>query len=125
MTQADFAGYLLAQGGMNVGREYRIRIAKQLKKIEGKYATYEAEKPAGVFMQGHAKTYKSMRFEWLRVAASAVAVVFDLPRTGVNNCTEPSGEKVAPPWMREKFDLKNKIFSSDVDEFINDWKRRE
>lgn len=122
MTQADFAGYLLAQGGMNVGRDYRIRIAKQLKTIDGKYSTYEAEKPVGVFMQGHEKKYKSMRFEWLRVAASAVAVVFDLPRTGVNNCTEPNGEKVAPPWMTEKYDLKNKIFSSDVDEFITKWK---
>lgn len=85
MKQADFASYLIAQGGMHVGRNYRIRIAAQVKTVEGKYETYEAKKPTGVFLQGEHKTYKSIRFDWVRVGGGSA---FDLTWTGVNNCTE-------------------------------------
>lgn len=127
ITQASFKEYLIAQGGVDCGRNYRVRIAKECKVIEGKYATYEHAVPIGIYAQSEAEEiFKSVRFDWVRVGGSCLGgVAFDLPRTGVNNCTEPNGEKVAPPWMREKFDLKNKIFSSDVDEFIQNFRCRE
>lgn len=94
-AQADFAAYVMAQGGVNVGRNYKIRIYKEAAIVEGKYATYEQEKPIGIYAISEPDViYKSVRYVWREVAkAGAVAV----PWTGVNNCTEPGKNA---PWAK-------------------------
>lgn len=119
---ASFADYLRAQGGATVGRGAAIQIARREAEIVGKYSTRMEEKPCGVYAVANPNAvYESVRYQWKRVDEVG-GVAFDLPWTGVNNCTPSS---VEPHWVREKYDQKNKIFSSEVDEFINDWKKRE
>lgn len=90
---ADFAAYLRAQGGAATGRGHRIRLAVDVVTVEGKYATYDAEKPIGVYAVAYAdEIYKSVRYTWTATGAAkldirAVAGAFDVPRTRVNNCT--------------------------------------
>jgi hypothetical protein len=97
--QASFAGYLWAQGGPTVGRGAAIKIAAREVTITGRYATYEAAKPVGVYLaaQAHA-VYESVRYQWtISGPGEGGGVAFDLPRTGVNNCTLPVGK---PFWER-------------------------
>jgi hypothetical protein len=93
--QADFAAYMMAQGGPTVGRRAAIKIAARDVTITGKYATYTAPKPVGVYwaMQPHA-VYESVRYTWtVSGPGERRGVAFDLPRTGVNNCTgRPAGK---------------------------------
>jgi len=128
VKQASWAEYLIAQGGVNVGRKYRIRIAQSVVVVEGKYATYEAKKPIGVYAVSEAdEIFKSVRYVWTEVQEKGLSLPlgFGGTRTGVNNCTEPGANapwvnpKPAPDW------LKNKKFSSDVDDFVKRWKARE
>lgn len=85
--QASWSEYLRAQGGATVGRSGLIQIATRKTTIKGKYATYEADKPCGVYSvrQKHA-VYESVRYQWTRKDGGGEAVV--VPRTGVNNCTQ-------------------------------------
>lgn len=118
---ASFAGYVLAQGGANIGRNHRVRLATKMVEVQGKYSIGEKEKPCGVFDVSNSNAvYESVRYRWGRVDGAGVAVAFTW--TGVNNCTRQEAE---PHWMREQYDPKIKKFSSNVDEFINDWKKRE
>lgn len=91
--QADFAAYMMAQGGPTVGRGAAIKIAAREVTIKGRYATYDAPKPVGVYAAAQPEAvYESVRYRWTIDGAGGVA--FDLPRTGVNNCTAPGG----PAW---------------------------
>lgn len=84
--QADFGAYMVAQGGPTVGRRCAIRIAAREVTIKGRYATYDAPKPVGVYAAAQPEAvYESVRYRWTIEGAGGVA--FDLPRTGVNNCT--------------------------------------
>jgi hypothetical protein len=88
--QADFAAYMMAQGGPTVGRGAAIRIAAREITVTGRYATYEAAKPVGVYAVAQpGAVYESVRYRWT-VEGAGAGVVFDLPRTGVNNCTGPA-----------------------------------
>jgi len=92
--QADYAAYMMAQGGPTVGRRAAIKIAAREVTIHGRYATYEAAKPVGVYAASQPEAvYESVRYRWTIDGAGA-GVAFDLPRTGVNNCTAPGG----PAW---------------------------
>lgn len=94
--QADFAAYMMAQGGPTVGRRAAIRIAAKEVTIHGRYATYDAPKPVGVYAAAQPEAvYESVRYRWTIAGASSGAA-FDLPRTGVNNCTAPGG----PAWTK-------------------------
>lgn len=96
--QADFAAYMLAQGGPTVGRGAAIKIAAREVTIHGRYATYAAPKPVGVFAVAQPEAvYEAVHYRW--VIDGACGVAFDLPRTGVNNCTQP-GE---PAWTNPDF----------------------
>ena len=90
IKQASYSDYLRAQGGPLVGRKGLVKIATRSTIVEGKYATYETEKPCGIYhaWNPHA-VYESVRYQWTVVGA-AKAVAFDLPWTGVNNCTQKS-----------------------------------
>lgn len=107
--QADFAAYVMAQGGPQVGRSYAIRIAVEPVTVTGKYATYQAQKPIGIYaVQEPEVIYKSVRYVWVEVTSGASNATtlcgagrvlnavglsgggeFASPWTGVNNCTEP------------------------------------
>lgn len=101
---ADFAEYIRAQGGVCVGRDYRIGVAKEEATVEGRYGIYQGEKPIGVYDRTAAvlppyvgpalfvgpllpgAVHSSTRHNWTRSAAKGG---FDFPRSPVNNCTEP------------------------------------
>ncbi|PFH10572.1 bacteriophage replication gene A protein [Collimonas sp. PA-H2] len=95
IKQASYRDYLLAQGGPTVGRKGLVKIATRSTVVEGKYATYEMDKPCGIYhaWNPHA-VYESVRYQWTVVGA-AKAVAFDLPWTGVNNCTKKSKKKIS------------------------------
>jgi hypothetical protein len=65
-----------------------VKIATRTTVVEGKYATYETNKPCGIYhvWNPHA-VYESVRYQWT-VVGKAKAVAFDVPWTGVNNCTQ-------------------------------------
>jgi hypothetical protein len=99
--QADYAEYVRAQGGPMVGRGAAIRMATRETRIEGRYAAYNADKPAGVYLASNPHAvYESVRYQWTvkdtserrgaRPAGNArpAGVAFGVPWTGVNNCTE-------------------------------------
>jgi hypothetical protein len=98
VVQADFAAYVMAQGGPVVGRGAAIKIAGREVEIVGRYATYTAEKPVGVYLAAQPEAvYEGVHYTWvISDADRRGGVAFDLPRTGVNNCTdmaEPKPEK--------------------------------
>ncbi|SFB12567.1 Bacteriophage replication gene A protein (GPA) [Collimonas sp. OK607] len=94
IKQASYSDYLRAQGGPLVGRKGLVKIATRSTLVEGKYATYETEKPCGIYHAWNPRAvYESVRYQWTVVGA-AKAVAFDLPWTGVNNCTQKSKKKV-------------------------------
>lgn len=97
--QASFADYLMAQGGPTVGRQHAIRIACKEVTIKGRYAVYVAEKPVGVYMAGQPNAvYEGVHYTWdIDRPGAAAGVAFDLPWTGVNNCTRPASDK--PFWV--------------------------
>jgi hypothetical protein len=85
---ADFAAYMRAQGGPNIGRRHKIRLAKKQVTIEGRFETYDAMRPCGVYsIRSPDAVYESKRYTW-RVKNSSAGAGFALPWTGVNNCTE-------------------------------------
>jgi len=100
--QADFGAYMLAQGGPTVARRHlAVRIAARPVTIKGRYATYEDERPAGVFASAFPhEVYESVRYRWTVEQADAAGAVFASPRTGVNNCTgEPEFDGRMPRGM--------------------------
>lgn len=117
---ADFAAYIRAQGGVNVGRQYRIAVATRLTEIEGRYGMDEADKPCGIYgrVQPNA-VYESVRFQWTR---SGGGVAFDLPWTRVNNCTPSDSAawmKAAPePVEMEDFDDSAWFESPEFENFV-------
>lgn len=102
--QASFSEYMMAMGGPTVGRRGAIQIAAREITVQGRYGAYTAAKPVGVYCisQPHA-VYEGVHYRWeiSRPGASA-GVAFDVPRTGVNNCTRrptwaPAEKKIFTP----------------------------
>jgi hypothetical protein len=92
--QADYAAYVIAQGGPTVGRGAAIKIAAREVTVKGRYLTYEAPKPVGVFAAAQPEAvYESVRYRWT-IEGQGAGVAFALPRTGVNNCTGPTGNSM-------------------------------
>lgn len=88
--QADWAAYLMAQGGPAVARkDLAVRIEGQAVTIKGRYVTGEVTKPVGVYAAAFPnEVYESVRYRWtITGPGESSGVAFDLPRTGVNNCT--------------------------------------
>ena len=96
----DFADYLRAQGGVNMGRDYRIAIAKEEARVEGRYGARDALAPVGVYERiAPDVTYKSTRHTWTRTAAS---VGVRRSWSPVNNCTAsdwPGRPKAGNEWF--------------------------
>lgn len=127
-TLANFAGYVRAMGGATVGRNTTIKIATREAEIVGRYATYTQDKPCGVYCASNNKAvYESTRYTWTRLEKSGGAA-FDLSWTRVNNCTVSPESEEFKKWKWELSQhvekTKNKNFSSNVDDFIKQWKER-
>ncbi|MYN45783.1 replication endonuclease [Pseudoduganella sp. FT93W] len=100
--QASFADYMKAQGGATVGRDAAIKIANKLVSITGRYATYEAKKPVGVYASAQPDAvYEGVHYRWeISRRGESSGVAFAVPRTGVNNCTD--GAVKRPFWEGAK-----------------------
>jgi hypothetical protein len=92
---ASYSAYIRAQGGVNMGRAYRIGVAAPVELREGRYGLSERPMPKGVYCKAEPETlYASKRYEWKR---SQVAAANGSPWTRVNNCTvDPAHE--SPHW---------------------------
>ncbi len=87
---ANFAPYIRAQGGINVGRNYRIGVATRQAEVEGRYGLSERAVNVGIYAKNQPNAiYESTRYRWKR-SGVAVAVGFRFSWTGVNNCTPPA-----------------------------------
>lgn len=87
---ADYAGYIRAQGGVCMGRDYAICIAQEPARVEGRYGAYDGMAPVGIFARVDPKAvYSSTRYQWTRVQAGDRRCRSWSP---VNNCTQ------AKPW---------------------------
>lgn len=107
---ADFADYINAQGGVCVGRKYRIGVAVQEQIIEGRYGLEEDKKPVGIYSRRFEKRgnkevllpalciYESVRYTWKRISGGGEVAFTWSP---VNNCTDK------PEQGREAFWEKN------------------
>ncbi len=105
--QADWAAYLWAQGGPAVARKnLTVRIAARPVTIKGRYATYEDEKPVGVYATAYpAEVYEGVHYRWTIEGTGRPAAAACPPRTGVNNCTPwPERPKRGPAWARREND---------------------
>jgi hypothetical protein len=100
---ANFANYIRAQGGVCIGRDYRIAIANEpgLVMAEGRYGMAPRVMPIGVRERiAPAVVYASTRHTWTRTSAQ---VGFAPPRSPVNNCTAsdwPGRPKAGDEWFR-------------------------
>jgi hypothetical protein len=93
---ADFAEYIRAQGGVNVGRDYRIMLAWKGGYAPGRYGVTVRNVPGGVVARGAWGTlYPSKRYAWER--AGRVAGV-GVPRSPLNNCTQQEGAPEPKAW---------------------------
>ncbi len=94
---ADFAAYIRAQGGVNMGRHYRIAVAEVVTAVEGRYGLTDRPMPTGIYCRAAPDvTYASTRHTWRR---TGVAVDLRRPRSPVNNCTDyapPQWDSIAP-----------------------------
>ena len=101
--RACWRGYMAAQGGPMVGRDYRIRITRREDERTGRYGDPVAPAPMGVHhVDRPGEVVPSSRREWKprgtwtaaqreplqRIPGLGVGLrAFDLPRTSLNNCT--------------------------------------
>lgn len=94
--KCSWAAYIRAQGGINMGRGYRVRVAQAARTEAGRYGLF-GRGPVGLFVKpdpefvGPPQMYASTRFTWRRVGV-AVDVRVCRPWSPVNNCT-PASEK--------------------------------
>lgn len=96
---ANFGDYIRAQGGVNMGRDYAIKLAVEPGTIYGRYGAHDADAPVGIYeVSTPLAVYKSTRYTWTRrPAAVAVGAALDSPWSPVNNCTVPHWAEGAMP----------------------------
>ncbi len=95
MQKCDFAEYIRAQGGVNMGRDYRIAVNTEEREVVGRYGMQKRDCPTGVFCRvSPEKKYASIRYTWKRLG---VAVEVRRSWSPVNNCTPPAWAADAMP----------------------------
>ncbi|OEZ98785.1 replication endonuclease [Duganella phyllosphaerae] len=104
--RACWAEYLRAQGGALVPRkELAITLAKDEKTVIGRYGETQRITPYGVRCASLiGVVFKSVRHTWTPVTSTgaggiAVGVGVAVPRTRVNNCTQPVPAVQPTPWI--------------------------
>lgn len=129
---ADFAEYIRAQGGVNMGRDYRIGVAAGEELVTGRYGVIPRMTPVGVearapefagFVGPVQVLVKSKRYTWTKAGRNAGGVA--VPWTRLNNCTGSQAGGWAtgdmgpaePSWWVPEFetvpDLKENWWGSD------------
>ncbi|MGL5181186.1 replication endonuclease [Herbaspirillum huttiense] len=87
--RVDYCAYLKLQG-VCMGRDYRFRMLRETKVVNGRYEMAERRCPVGIYdawdQARPEQPYRSVRYEWRTVAKVAEA----FPWTRVNNCTPPA-----------------------------------
>lgn len=96
MTKCDFAAYIRAQGGVNMGRDYLIAMETEGRQVAGRYGLQLRDCPVGVLCRSSGIGYASIRYTWKRSGA-AFAVALRSPWSPVNNCTAPHWAEGALP----------------------------
>lgn len=90
--RADWAAYVLAQGGLMKGRDYLLRVAREVVEKAGRYETTQQAMPWGVFdVEAPAVIHPSNRVEWRPRGAwgqRAAPQAARAPWTRVINCTQ-------------------------------------
>lgn len=95
--------FLKAMGGVNVGRDYLIRVAVLKTEHEGRYETIEKAKPLGVYEAGNpAELVPSVRREWRPRGGWARG---NAPRpskvaAGLGPSGRDANPRRVPPWTR-------------------------
>lgn len=99
---ANFGAYIRAQGGVNVGRAYRIGVAAGEELVAGRYGVIPRMTPVGVEARAAAflgfvgpvqSLVKSKRYQWTKAGRKAAGVA--VPWTRLNNCTGATEEGFA------------------------------
>ncbi|WP_373987017.1 replication endonuclease [Duganella sp. BuS-21] len=92
LQAANYASYIRAQGGVNVGRRYAIGVAEKVEEREGRYGLATRPMPIGIYCrQAPDALYASTRHQWKRAGGAVPAC---RPWSSVNNCTVD----YAPAW---------------------------
>jgi hypothetical protein len=87
VKRCDWAQFVRAQGGVNMGRDYLIAMATELRAVEGRYGMADRKCPTGIYSKCAPDVeYKSTRYTWRRLGG-AVDFDFRRPWSPVNNCT--------------------------------------
>lgn len=101
LVLADWARYVKAQGGLMLGRACRIVMRHDAQECEGLYGRQVRKVPVGVALNvACARTVWSERRLWRAIdtpqdEGGCLTAQSAVPRTGVNNCTEPGAEDEA------------------------------
>lgn len=101
---ANFGDYIRAQGGVNMGRDYRIGVKLEPLEVAGKYGMVVRNVPRGVYAKEDLDAvYPSVRYTWLK--AGAVGRSW----SPLNNCTPLQGlaprvGPFMPSWWVESYE---------------------
>ena len=101
--KCSWAAYIRAQGGVNVGRHYRIAVTTELRVVAGRYGMQDRDCPTGMHCKRMpAVNYASTRYTWRR-SGVAFDVAVCRPWSPVNNCTPDRDVKWErdAPWPEE------------------------
>lgn len=105
--QADYGAYIKACGGVGLKRkDCLLTVAKEEKRIQGRYGLATAARPVGVALNhSRERVFRSDRRTWqpLRGAKTAEAAP---PWTCVNNCTPLAKHRVTgnPGWWKAEIE---------------------
>ena len=117
--QADFAGFLRACGGVGLKRsDYLMTVAKEEKRIQGRYGLSITARPVGVALT-HCpeRGFRSNRRTWTPFRSAKPPAALP-PWTCVNNCTHSANQGVTtnPPWWKPENEWEST--AKDADGFL-------
>lgn len=128
---ADYGQFIRACGGVGLKRsDYLLAVAKEEKRIQGRYGPVTAARPVGIALTHcRERVFRSDRRTWtpLRRAKTADAAA---PWTRVNNCTPLTEQSVSqsPGWWKTEIEWETTARDADgfpLGAFAHDrWKAR-
>lgn len=114
--QADYGAYIKACGGVGMKRkDCLLAVAKEEKRIQGRYGLAIAARPVGVALNhSRERVFRSDRRTW-KPLRSAKMVGALPPWTCVNNCTPSSNQRVKrnPSWWTPEIECESTAVDAD------------
>lgn len=105
--QADYGAYIKACGGVGLKRkDCLLAVAKEEKRIQGRYGLAKAARPVGVALNhSRERVFRSDRRTWQPLRGTKTAVALP-PWTCVNNCTPLAKQRVTgnPSWWKAEIE---------------------